>query len=90
MNLENCEQGARDRVEVGRRPAFRKVEGASEDLHAEQREDEDEQEEKEQKGHDGRDGVHEGDHKISQARPVPANKSDYTLQCGMQVPMQVF
>ena len=46
MNLENCEQGARDRVEVGRRPAFRKVEGASEDLHAEQREDEDEQEEK--------------------------------------------
>ena len=43
------------------------------DLHAEEGEDEDEEEEEEEEGEDGRDGVGQGQHKVSQARPVPDN-----------------
>ena len=41
------------------------------DLHAEEGKDEDEEEEEEEEGEDGGDGVGQGQHKVSEARPIP-------------------
>ena len=61
-HLKDSEHGNWERVEVWGRCAKVKVEGASEQLHAEQGEDEDEEEEEEEEGDDGLHGGEQGDH----------------------------
>ena len=61
-------------VEVWGWSAKVKVEGAPEQLHAEEGEDEDEEEEEEEEGHDGLHGGEQGDHKVPQGGPVSWDK----------------
>ena len=73
QNLEDCEQGTGDCVEVwGWGPAW-EVEEAAKQLHAQEGEYENEEEKEKEEGEDGRDGVHQGYHKVPQRGPVPEN-----------------
>ena len=61
LHLKDSEHGNWKWVEVWGRGAKVKVEGASEQLHAEQGEDEDEEEEEEEEGDDGLHGRQQRD-----------------------------
>ncbi len=68
-NLEDGQAGLREGVEVT--PAIVGLgEAPSEDLHAQQRENEDEQEEDDQQRVDGGDGVDQGLHQVPHGGPV--------------------
>ena len=71
--LEHREHCDGERVEVWWRRPVRKVEGSSEQLHAEQRKDEDEEEEQQQQGDDGLHRAQQGDHQVAEGRPVTGN-----------------
>ena len=69
-HLKDGEQGVDDAVEVGGGRFFREVEGAAEELHPEEGEDEDEENEEDEQGDDGGDGVHEGLDQAAHGFPV--------------------
>ena len=75
-HLEHRQQRDNERVEVGVRSSVGEVEGAAEELHAEQREDEDEEEEQEEEGEDGAHGVEERDDEVPQRGPVLSHFED--------------
>ena len=81
MDLKHSQKSVENCVEVRGGGLRGEVEGASEELHPEQREDEDEQEEEEEKGHDGRQSVHQSYHKIAKWRPVPAKMKKNHEHC---------
>ena len=73
-HLKDSEHGDRKGVKVGSWGAEVEVEGAPEQLHPEQGEDEDEEEEEEEEGDDGLHGSKQRDNKVSQGGPVSSGR----------------
>ena len=74
VHLKDSEHGDWKRVKVWGGSAKVKVEGAPEELHPEQGEDEDEEEEEEEEGDDGLHGGEQGDDQVPQGGPVSWEK----------------
>ena len=64
-NLENCEKGNVEGVEIGWWSSFGEVESPSEKLHSQQGKYEDEQEEEKQQGQDGTHRAEQGYHQVA-------------------------
>lgn len=74
-HLEAGEQSLRERVEgASLHLSLVKVEFASEQLHAQQGEDDEEEEEQEQQGADGFHGVEQRVDQVRQSSPVPGDR----------------
>ena len=72
--LKDGEQGNRKAVEIGRWRAIGEVESATEQLHAQQGEDQDEQKEEEQQRQNRAHRAKQRYHQIPQRWPIPARK----------------
>jgi len=76
-HLKTCEQSLREGVEsTPLHLSLVKVEFASEQLHAQQCEDDEEEEEQEQKGADSFHGVEQRVDQVGQSGPVPGNNKE--------------
>ena len=72
--MKDSEQGDGEGVEVGGRGAVLEVEGAAEELHPKEGEDQDEEEEQEQQRDDRPHRAQQRDDQVSKRGPVPASK----------------